>query len=262
MLLGLLVAGSAGGQVVQPVAPAVPAAKLPFKLDSSANIVVHANSYYAKWVYEGIETISKLGELIRSSGATASNFAIPGTTWSLMTLSDQRVVDAYKPGKTNILLCGETRNQAFELGSIVTDYHELVRRTRLYIAAVQADTIAKHGKGWDYVVLCGTIGTQDFSGKRPAAQVLAGNKALSAYDEWMRDKSNLASVGADYFVDFRKHNPAMFDGDGVDRLPGFMSQPGVTVMEREAGTFVHPIGSAREAFAKCIADGITEYSAR
>lgn len=250
MLLGLLAAG-ATVQATAPV-PAVPAAKPPFKLGRDTNLVIHANSYYAQWTYPGIQEVGELGALIRESGVTASNFAIPGTTWAVMTLSNQNVISAFDPAKTNILVCGETRNQTFEFGSVITDPQVLVQRTRAYITRIQAETKAKYGKGWDYVVLCGTIATQDVH-NYPSEQVLAGNNAMAAYDEFMRDRANLASVGADYFVDYRTLDAATFDGDGVNRLAGFMASPGVTVMERTAGTFVHPIGAAREAFAACIA---------
>ena len=212
--MSMLLGLLAAGATVQATAPvpAVPAAKPPFKLGRDTNLVIHANSYYAQWTYPGIQDVGELGALI----------------------------------------CGETRNQTFELGSVIADPQVLVQRTRTYITRIQAETKAKYGKGWDYVVLCGTIATQDVH-NYPSEQVLAGNNAMAAYDEFMRDRANLASVGADYFVDYRTLDAATFDGDGVNRLAGFMASPGVTVMERTAGTFVHPIGAAREAFAACIA---------
>lgn len=258
MLLALLASGSGAGAVAPAPAPAgEPSARRKFTLDANTNMVFFCNSYYAEFAYPGIQKVAPLSDLFASRGMTPENYSVPGITWPVMALTSQNTVNAFKPGKLNVLMVGETRNTAFNLGRTITDEQELVRLTRNCIAMIQWETFKKHGAYWDYVVLGGTFPTQSPFGE-PDSQVIAGNETLSRYDEFMRNADNLKSVGADLYVDYRRRNPAMFEGNGITVKPGFMDQPGVTVLEKQEKYLVHPIGTARSAMAKCIADTLRE----
>lgn len=261
MLLALLASGSAGTvpTVVPAPAPAgKPIARRKFTLDSDTNMVFFCNSYYAKWAYEGIQDVPPLKEFFASKGMSPVNFSVPGITWPMMAVTSQNAVNAFKPGKLNVLMVGETRNTTFNLGRTITDEQELVRLTRNCIAMIQWDTLKKHGSYWDYVVLGGTFPTQSPFGE-PDSQVIAGNEAMSRYDEFMRNADNLQSVGADVYVDYRRRAPETFEGNGITVKPGFMSQPGKTVLEEQEKHLVHPTNSARSTMARCIRDAIDEY---
>nr|DAR85139.1 MAG TPA: hypothetical protein [Caudoviricetes sp.] len=260
MLLALLASGSGAGAVAPAPAPAgIPSARRKFAMGANTNMVFFCNSYYAEFAYPGIQKVAPLSDFFASKGMTPENYSVPGITWPVMVLTAQNTVNAFKPGKLNVLMVGETRNTTFNLGRTITDEQELVRLTRNCIAMIQWETFKKHGAYWDYVVLGGTFPTQSPLGE-PDSQVIAGNEAMSRYDEFMRNADNLKSVGADIYVDYRKRAPETFEGNGITVKPGFMSQPGKTVLEEQEKHLVHPTNSARSTMARCIRDAIDEYS--
>lgn len=263
MLLALLASGSAGAAPVVPApAPAgTPSARRKFTLDANTNMVFFCNSYYAEFAYPGIQKVAPLSDFFAGKGMTPENYSVPGITWPVMALTSQNAVNAFKPGRLNVLMVGETRNSTFNLGRTITDEQELVRLTRNCIAMIQWETFKKHGAYWDYVVLGGTFPTQSPFGE-PDSQVIAGNECMSRYDEFMRNADNLQSVGADVYVDYRRRAPETFEGNGITVKPGFMSQPGNTVLEEQEKHLVHPTNSARSTMARCIRDAIDEYSRR
>lgn len=222
-----------------------------FRIGASTNIVVDANSYYAKWVYDAINEVGAFGQLVRERGASAKNVAIPGQTWANMRVNISDTVRSFDPAKTNILVCGETRNWvASTSGATVA---QAVEQARSYIAAAQAAVTAQYGKRFDRVVLCGTIPNSTLGDEPWRGDIPGLNRVLSGFDDYAR--AHYREMGADAFADFRA-NTQWFGGDGTTK-PGF-TQSQDTVLEKvETGEWVHPTGAARDAFAAVIAEALT-----
>lgn len=258
--MALLLALIAAPPATQPAQPTVPPVQL-VPLDAGTNIVIDAISYYARWAYPGIDEIGELGALFASSGASHRNFAIPGQTWENMRTSIADAVGGFDPAKKNILVCGETRNMIFTHPGWLADgadaaAEKLLSVAARYIQAAQREVKGKYGKGWDAVVICGTIpNSADPSEKYSQEQTLTANSAMLKFDETLR--GDPSRVGADAFADFRTHAPQFFGGDGSTRA-GFAQDPAL-VMEKGAA-WIHPLGAAREALAGAIAAAIRKVS--
>lgn len=264
-----LLAAQAGGDGT-PVAPA-PSPAAPFRVGSDVNIVVDANSYYALWTYPAIDTVGAFGQLVRERGASSRNVAIPGQTWENMRVNISDMVRAFDPAKKNVLVCGETRNfvaqvsrrpdatpevpnppedtiEAWSARALST----VIKEATSYISAAQAAVRARYGKGFDKVVLCGTIPNSTLGDEAWKGFVPEMNQVLNKFDEYAR--AHYREMGADAFADFRT-NTQWFGGDGTTK-PGF-AQTQATVQEQLAtGEWVHPTGAARDAFAGIIADAV------
>lgn len=257
LLLALIAAPPAAPRPAQPTAP--PQLRVP--LDAGANVVIDANSYYARWTYAGIDEIGELGTLFASSGASHRNFAIPGQTWENMRASISDTVGGFDPAKKNILVCGETRNMIFTHPGWLADgvdaaAEKLLSAAARYIQAAQREVKTRYGRGWDAVIICGTIpNSADPVEKYSEAQTLTANAAMLKFDEVLR--ADPSRVGADAFADFRTHAPQFFGGDGSSRA-GFAQDPAL-VMEKGAA-WIHPLGAAREALAGAIAVAIRKVS--
>lgn len=251
-LFTILAMGSGGEPAAPappPVAPA-PAPAAPYRLGADTHIIIDANSYYAAWTYPGIQEIGALKQLITSAGATVSNTAIPGQTWTNMRVNHEDVLAAFKPGKRNVLICGETRNWVATHGGSTVD--DVATEASLYIATVRAAVQARHGQDFDRVVLCGTIPNSTFLDEPWKNDIPGMNKVLSGFDDMAR--ADPGALGADVFADFRSKT-SWFSGDGTVRAPFAQTQE--TVKEPISGTdWVHPVGAAREAFAEAIADAL------
>lgn len=256
-LFTILAMGSGGEPVApapHPVAPA-PALAAPYTLGPDTHIIIDANSYYAAWTYPGIQEIGALRQLITSAGATVSNTAIPGQTWSNMRVNNEDVIAAFKPGKRNILICGETRNWVATHGGCTAD--EAAMEASLYIATVRAAVQSRYGQDFDRVILCGTIPNSTFLDEPWKNDIPGLNRVLSGFDDMAR--ADPGSLGADVFADFRDKTK-WFSGDGTTRAPFAQTQE--TVKEPINGTdWVHPTGAAREAFAEAIADALKRLEA-
>lgn len=222
-----------------------------FSLDG-ANLIIDANSYYAEWVYQGIQKIGNFATLISEKNMTAANVAIANISWAVMIETVSKILPNFDPNKKNILVCGETRNQAFEKPGAPWPTAKLIELTRRYIAAANLIVKEKYGKGFDKVVLCGSIPSDGKTSPDGETIVKTANQNMLAFDAYCRDSANLASLGADVFADFRTVHPEYFGGDGWDNEPGFWAQKGVTVKET-TGELTNPLGAAREAFADTIA---------
>lgn len=262
-----LLAAQGGGVAAAPVAPPSRA----FRLGAGTNIVVDANSYYAQWTYDAINKVGAFGQLLRERGASSKNVAIPGQTWRNMRWNLNDMVNSFDPAKENVLVCGETRNfvaqvsrrpdatpevpnppedtiEAWSARALST----VIKEATSYIAAAQAAVRARYGKGFDRVVLCGTIPNSTLGGEAWVGHVPEMNRVLLQFDAYAR--THYREMGADAFADFRT-NTQWFGGDGTPK-PGF-AQTQETVLEKlDTGEWVHPTGAARDAFAGIIADAV------
>lgn len=242
-----------GGEPAAPAPPPVvpaPAPAAPYRLGADTHIIIDANSYYANWTYPGIQEIGALKQLITSAGATVTNTAIPGQTWTNMRVNNEDVIAAFKPGKRNILICGETRNWVATHGGCTVD--DVAMEAALYIALVRAAVQARHGQDFDRIILCGTIPNSTFLDEPWKNDIPGMNRVLSGFDDMAR--ADPGALGADVFADFRSKT-RWFSGDGTTRAPFAQTQE--TVKEPLSGTdWVHPVGAAREAFAEAIADAL------
>lgn len=250
-LFTILAMGGGGEPVAPAPPPEAPApAAVPYKLGTDTHIIIDANSYYAPWTYPGIQEIGELKQLITSAGATVSNTAIPGQTWTNMRVNNEDVIAAFKPGKRNILICGETRNWVATHGGCTVN--DVAMEASLYIATVRAAVQARHGQDFDRVILCGTIPNSTFLDEPWKNDIPGMNKVLAGFDDLAR--ADPGALGADVFADFRSKNE-WFSGDGTTRAPFAQTQE--TVKEPISGTdWVHPTGAARAAFAEAIADAL------
>lgn len=252
---------------VTPVAPPTQA----FRIGANTNIVVDANSYYAHWVYDPIDKVGAFGQLVRERGASSKNVAIAGQTWRNMRMNLTDMVNSFDPAKQNVLVCGETRNfvaqvsrrpdpspevpnppedtiEAWEARALST----VIKEATSYIASAQAAVRARYGRGFDKVVLCGTIPNSTLGDEPWRGHVPEMNQVLLKFDAYAR--AHYREMGADAFADFRT-NTQWFGGDGTAK-PGF-AQTQATVWERmDTGDWVHPTGTARDAFAGVIADAV------
>lgn len=267
-----LLAAQDGGAAVTPVAPPTRA----FRIGANTNVVVDANSYYAHWVYDPIDKVAAFGQLVRERGASSKNVAIPGQTWRNMRMNLTDMVNSFDPAKDNVLVCGETRNFVAQVSRRPDATPEapnppedtieawcaralstVIKETTSYIAAAQAAVRARYGKGFDKVVLCGTIPNSTLGPEAWVGHVPEMNQVLLKFDEYAR--THYREMGADSFADFRT-NAQWFGGDGTAK-PGF-AQAQATVYEQLAtGEWVHPTGAARDAFAGIIADAVKKLEA-
>lgn len=241
LLLSLL-ASSGGVRVDATPAPA-PIPRL--KLGQDVHIHIDANSLFARWIAPGLETVGNFGKLVSSSGATASNSAIPGQTWDDMRLAASDVDSAYIPGKTNVLVTGETTNQVYNAGSSV---EQTIQKAQQYITArklAHPDWI---------ILLVGTIPRADLA--TPELNRVANQKLIEvdAYH-----KANMLDVGVHGFVDIRRFAPEWFALRPDGATAAFMdSLETCNSYDGKVPDMVHPINAARTAFADAIALGITQ----
>lgn len=268
LFFALLAEQSGGdGAAVMPVAPPARA----FRIGANTNIVVDANSYYAHWVYDPIDKVGAFGQLVRERGASSKNVAIAGQTWRNMRMNLTDMVNSFDPTKENVLVCGETRNFVAQVSRRPDPTEEVpnppedtieawsaralsavIKEATFYIAAAQAAVRARYGKGFDKVVLCGTIPNSTLGDEPWKGHVPEMDQVLLKFDEYAR--THYREMGADVFADFRT-NTQWFGGDGTTK-PGF-AQTQDTVFEKlETGEWVHPTGAARDAFAGIIADAV------
>lgn len=266
LFFALLAAQGDGAAVTQAAPPA-----RAFRLGANTNIVVDANSYYAHWVYDSINAVGAFGQLVRERGASSKNVAIAGQTWRNMRMNLTDMVNSFDPTKENVLVCGETRNfvaqvsrrpdptpeapnppedtiEAWSARALQT----VIKEATAYISAAQAAVRARYGRGFDKVVLCGTIPNSTLGDEAWKGFVPEMNQVLLQFDAYAR--THYREMGADVFADFRT-NTTWFGGDGTTK-PGF-AQTQATVYEQLAtGEWVHPTGAARDAFAGIIADAV------
>lgn len=228
-----------------------------FKLDTNTNIIIDANSYYAKWVYDPINEIGDLKKLISEKGITSvTNVAIPGQTWANMRMNHGDVVSAYRPGMKNVLICGETRNWVAKDTAATAE--KAVKQATDYVQAVTASIRAKYFPGdntrkvFDKIIICGTIPNSTFLDEPWKNNIPGLNAVLIKSDQLM--KESYKALGFDAFADFRA-NTVFFGGDGTTK-PGFAQNQETVLEEIEKGDWVHPTGAAREAFAAAIADAL------
>lgn len=241
LLLSLL--ASSGGVGVS----VVPTPNTPLKLSPNVHVHVDANSLFAKWISPGIETVGNLGAAIKTAGATSSNTAIPGQTWDDMRLRADDVDAAYVPGKTNVLITGETTNQVYNLGSTT---EQAIQKAQQYISArraVHSDWI---------ILLVGTIPRADLA---TAELNKAANQRLVEVDRYQR--SHLRDIGAHGWVDVRGFAPEWFSLREDGMTAPFMDSLGTcNSYNGKAPDMVHPIGEARVAFANAIHDSLMRLS--
>lgn len=208
--------------------------------DETYNIVVDANSLFARWVAPGIQDVARFKNLIQSTGANVGNCAIPGQTWADMTKNAVDVQGLWRSGKKNILVTGETTNSIFVEGATVA---KTVADAKAYIAARRAS------QKWDYVVLCGTIPRGD---KATAAENVELNKRILDVDAQLKADTTLY----DSWVDFRAFSPEWFKARSDGYTAKFMDSTATCNPTGGRPDMIHPIGAPRDAFADAIADGI------
>lgn len=208
--------------------------------DETYNIVVDANSLFARWVAPGIQEVAGFKNLIQSTGANVGNCAIPGQSWADMAKNAADVQSLWRSGKKNILVTGETTNSIFVEGATVA---KTVADAKAYIAARRAS------QKWDYIVMCGTIPRGD---KAAAAENVELNKRLIDADNQLKADDTLYST----WVDFRAFSPEWFGLRNDGYTAKFMGSTATCNPTGGRPDMIHPIGAPRDAFADAIADGI------
>lgn len=234
-LLAMILAGLAN----KPNGPARSAG-----FDETYNIVVDANSLFARWVAPGIQDVAGFKNLIQSTGANVGNCAIPGQTWADMTKNASDVQGLWRSGKKNILVTGETTNSIFVEGASVA---KTVADAKAYIAARRAS------QKWDYVVLCGTIPRGD---KATAQENVEMNKRILDVDAQLKADTTLY----DSWVNFRAFSPEWFKARADGYTAKFMDSTSTCNPTGGRPDMIHPIGAPRDVFADAIADGLNRLS--
>ena len=212
--------------------------------DETTNIVVDANSLFARWVAPGIQDVAGFKNLIQSTGANVGNCAIPGQTWADMTKNATDVQGLWRDGKKNILVTGETTNSIFVEGATVA---KTVADAKAYIAARRAS------QKWAYVVLCGTIPRGD---KATAQENVEMNKRILDVDSQLKADTTLY----DSWVDFRAFSPEWFGLRNDGYSAKFMDSTATCNPTGGRPDMIHPIGAPRDVFADAIADGLNRLS--
>ena len=208
--------------------------------DETYNIVVDANSLFARWVAPGIQDVAGFKNLIQSTGVGAGNCAIPGQTWADMTKNATDVQGLWRDGKKNILVTSETTNSIFVEGATVA---KTVADAKAYIAARRAS------QKWDYVVLCGTIPRGD---KATATENIELNRRLIDVDNQLKADDSLYNT----WVDFRAFSSEWFGLRNDGYSAKFMDSTATCKPVGGRPDMIHPIGAPRDVFADAIADGI------
>jgi hypothetical protein len=196
-------------------------------IDSSVHIHMDGNSIWASQA--GLPTMDQLApwtSFVAATGCTLTNSSIAGQTWADMAANITDVNASWNAAKTNVLICGETRNT---LANGTTTFATCKANALTYIANVKA----AH-PGW-IIVLMGSLPSDGV----PTATF---NATMIDVDEYMRN--NLAEFSAAKFIRYR--DLSFYAGDGLSRQ-GFMS----TIANCIEGTppYVHPRGTAREQIA-------------
>ena len=212
--------------------------------DETYNIVVDANSLFARWVAPGIQEVAGFKSLIQSTGANAGNCATPGQTWADMTKNATDVQGLWRSGKKNILVTGETTNSIFVEGATVA---KTVADAKDYIAARRAS------QKWDYIVMCGTIPRGD---KATAQENVELNKRILDVDSQLKADTSLYNS----WVDFREFSPEWFKTRADGYTAKFMDSTATCNPTGGRPDMIHPIGAPRDAFADAIADGLNRLS--
>lgn len=228
------------------VASVAPAPKPRLVLGPNVHIHVDANSLFARWIAPGIETVGDLGAAIKAAGTTSSNTAIPGQSWDDMRLRADDVDASYRPGKTNVLITGETTNQIYNAGSTA---EQAIQKAQQYISARKA----AH-PDW-IILLVGTIPRADLA---TAELNREANQKLLEVDAYQ--KENLSDMGVHGFVDVRAFAPEWYALRSDGTTAAFMDSPATcNVYAGQAGPdMVHPINAPRTAFANAIAEGLAK----
>lgn len=236
LLLSLL-ASSGGAGISQVLTPRL-------TLNSDVHVHVDANSIFAQWVYPGIDKVGELGSAIKTAGSTSSNSSIPGQTWDDMRLRADDVDSAYRPGKTNVLITGETTNQVYNLGATT---EQAIQKAQQYITARK---IAH--PDW-IILLVGTIPRADLS--TPELNKSANQKLLEV-DNYQR--AHLKDMGVHGFVDVRSYAPEWFKlrDDGITS-PFMDSIATCNSYNGKDPDKVHPINDPRTSFANAIASALS-----
>lgn len=242
-LLSLLAASSGNSQATDPAPSPKPTG--PLTLGPGVHVHVDANSLFAKWIAPGIQEVGQLGAMLKASGASSSNTAIPGQSWAEMRLASSDVEASYVPGKTNVLIVGESTNQAFN-GAQVANAQEVLREARRYL-------VARRAAHPDYVIL--GVGTIPRADRATAEENRQANQVLLEVDRAM--SQNLGEYELDGWVDVRAFAPQWFKlrEDGMT-APFMDSLETCNSYNRKDPDMVHPIGAPRTAFADAIAQGL------
>lgn len=206
------------------------------------NLVIDANSHYADWVYSPIERVGALASLVTASGATVTNLAVPGQSWSDMRLNAATTDAAWVAGKKNVLVCGETTNSIFGGTSgapVRTTRDQVISDAQQFIAG----RLARNP--W-LVALCGTIPR----GGRP--EDAEKNALAQASDDYKA--ANFRDMGAHAYCDFRADPWFDNDGTSINSTNVWMGVPNLSV--ESTPEYIHPMGAARGAFAGRIATAL------
>lgn len=219
------------------------------KLGPDVHVHVEGNSLFAPLASQGIENLGNMNTVLSGAGVSTSNTSLPEGTWDELRLRVTSGASSYQPGKTNVLITGETTNQIYRAGSSVD---ETITKAQHYISTQRA----AH-PDW-IILLVGTIPRADLA--TPELNRTANSKLLEV-DAYQR--THLADIGAHGFVDVRAYAPEWFAlrPDGVtapfmDSLETCHSYDGV------APDRVHPRGVSRVAFAHAIAAVLSELPAK
>lgn len=174
-------------------------------LSPSVNIVFDGDSITDDFLATGMDTLvserlTMLGKLNGASISNSGGLGVPGQTWADMRTTSADLAAAWIPGKTNVLVAGETTNSVFNTGRSAA---QTISDASAYIA------MAAGMHPW-IILLWGTI-PRGHADEATYAGEAANNTTLISVDTYMQ--ANYTTIGAHGYADVRSGTP-MFDHNG------------------------------------------------
>ena len=200
-------------------------------IDSNTHVIIDGNSIYSNIGGEPMDIALSRTPPFLDSGCSYSNLAVSGQTWTQMRASGSDVDGAYVDGKLNILIAGETTNEAWltnkteqEIWDVASGYFD-DRRT----AHPDLKT-----------VICGSLPFWGAPNNNTAR-----NQTMLGFDQLMRD--NWRSF-VDGKVDYHRTDLPWFNHDG-SLITYFEAYE-----ELWADQYLHPNTDGKMTMAEAIAN--------
>lgn len=205
-----------------------------FIIDANTNVIIDGNSIYT-WVGgDAMDVVLSRLPPFFESGCTFHNLAISGATWTTMRAGASDVDDAYVPGMKNILIAGETTNEALatektgqEIWNVAADYFQ-ARKT--------AHPDLK-------MLVCGSIPFW-----RELTDNAERNQRMIDFDTIM--KANYSGL-VDGYVDYRTDANPQFNHDG-SLITYFSAYPTLW-----ADYYLHPSTAGKDTMGLSICSAVS-----
>lgn len=200
-------------------------------VNSTVHVNIDGNSIESDQMgIPGIHSLPPLTGLVSATSCTVTNTSIAGQTWADMGTAISDVQATYVSGKTNILVCKETRNTMANGTTSVATCLGLIHDYATALFAGHADWVVAYME----------------SIPSDGVPTATWNALMFEVDTYVRN--HLTEFGFRKFI--RLRDISTFSGDGLSQQ-GFMTS--ISNCLESSPPYVHPRGSARESEAARIA---------